>query len=579
MKQYSLLVILLLCLAAALSAQATNLIISEYVEGSSYQKALEIFNGTGGDVDLSTVSLKKQTNGAGAFGSELVLSGILANNDVYVIVNSSTGGTNLVGQPFVDLATTSQAVNFNGNDAVALFRGGVMLDVVGIVDQVEIWGADMTLVRNSNIASPTTVFNIAEWTSYPINTFSYLGAHTFTGGTTDPTIIVSVPNTAVTWYFGYTYTIGWSSANITGNVSIGLMNGDDILYYIEGSNTNSGSYSWTIPNTITAGNQFRIKIATMDGTVSDVSDAFFSIMELPVTNLASIADLRNSTADGTTIYRVTNDVVLTYQQTYRFKKYFQDTSGAIEIDDFNGVITTPLQIGDAVANLTGTLSTYHNLLQLTPFANVPAPTSSGNDVNSPVVTINELTTNFDAHESELIYINNVTFLDTSTPFATGIAYNISDPTGQMVFRTNFYEADYIGQAIPTGAFQMRVITTQYDDGLQVTARSLADFSPVANEDDTNTAEVPLLISIYPNPFTGNTNIMFTSKTAEPVAIGIYNLRGQLVRALTSLQTKAGQNSLNWDGKDGQGKPAAPGIYFYNMKGGRYTSTKKMVLLK
>ena len=114
MKQHLILMILLFSMAGMLSAQATNLIISEYVEGSSYQKAIEIFNGTGAPVDLSTVSLKKQTNGAGTFGSELILSGTLANNDVYVIVNSTSGGTNLAGQPYVDLATTSQAVNFNG---------------------------------------------------------------------------------------------------------------------------------------------------------------------------------------------------------------------------------------------------------------------------------------------------------------------------------------------------------------------------------------------------------------------------------------------------------------------------------
>ncbi|MBM4399266.1 MAG: lamin tail domain-containing protein, partial [Candidatus Cloacimonetes bacterium] len=210
MKIQSIMILILISTSTILSAQATNLIISEYVEGTSYQKAIEIFNGTGAPVDLSTVSLKKQTNGAGAFGSELVLSGTLANNDVFVIVNSSTGGTNLVGQPFVDLATTSQAVNFNGNDAVALFRNGVMIDVVGIVDQVENWGYDATFVRNSNVASPTTNFNMTEWAAHSVNTFSYLGTHTFTGGSTDPIIIVSNPNNAVTWYLGQTYNIEWS---------------------------------------------------------------------------------------------------------------------------------------------------------------------------------------------------------------------------------------------------------------------------------------------------------------------------------------------------------------------------------
>jgi hypothetical protein len=286
MKLRSLILFIMLGLAAMLSAQATNLLISEYVEGTSYQKAIEIFNGTGAAVDLSTVSLKKQTNGTGAFGNELVLSGNLANNDVFVIVNSSSGGTNLAGEPYVDLATTSQAVNFNGNDAVALFRNGVMIDVVGIVDDPTVWGQDMTLVRNSNIASPTTNFSWDEWTQYPVNTFTYLGSHTFTGGSTDPVIIVSTPNTAVTWYLEQTYSIGWSSANITGNVKIELIN-VDVPTTLAASVENTGSWNWEIPATQAVGNQFKIKISTLDDSVSDMSDEFFTIEELPVTNYST----------------------------------------------------------------------------------------------------------------------------------------------------------------------------------------------------------------------------------------------------------------------------------------------------
>src|SRR5690606_32704155 len=56
---------------------ATDLFISEYVEGSSFNKGIELYNGTGAAVDLSNYSLLKQTNGAGDYGSELTLSGTL----------------------------------------------------------------------------------------------------------------------------------------------------------------------------------------------------------------------------------------------------------------------------------------------------------------------------------------------------------------------------------------------------------------------------------------------------------------------------------------------------------------------
>jgi hypothetical protein len=578
MKLQSLLLLVLLTLTGLLSAQATNLMISEYVEGTSYQKAIEIFNGTGAAVDLSTVSLKKQTNGAGAFGSELVLSGTLANNDVYVIVNSTSGGTNLVGQLFVDLATTSQAVNFNGNDAVGLFRNGVMIDVVGFVDQVEVWGQDMTLVRNANVASPITTFNLTEWTQYPVNTFEYLGTHTFTGGTTEPTIIITYPNTAVTWYLGQAYTITWSGANFEGNINIGIMNGD-VLSIIEGSDTNDGSYTYTVPLNYATGNQFRIRIGAVNGATADTSDTYFSIIELPITDVATIAQLRAATPDGTTIYRVTGDAILTYQQTYRFKKYFQDESGGIEVDDPNGIVTTTYQIGDAVSNLMGTLSVYSNLLQFTPFANFPAPSSSGNPIVPVVITIADLLANFDANESRLMQINNASFVDAVSPFATGLNYTISDGTGQIVFRTSFYEADYIGQEIPPGEFNLIGITTQYIDAYQITARSMTDFSPVAVEDEHNQNIAIELKRCYPNPFTQSTRISYSLKSPQRVSIEIYNTKGQLVRALMADNNQTGNNDLVWDAKDKSGNQVSAGVYLFKLISGRFTSSKKAILLK
>lgn len=578
MKQHLILMILLFSMAGMLSAQATNLIISEYVEGSSYQKAIEIFNGTGAPVDLSTVSLKKQTNGAGTFGSELILSGTLANNDVYVIVNSTSGGTNLAEQPYVDLATTSQAVNFNGNDAVGLFRNGVMIDVVGIVDQVDVWGADMTLIRNPNIASPSTVFSFNDWTQHPQNYFTDLGLHTFTGGTTDPFIMITYPNTAVTWYYGQTYTITWTSGNFDGNVNIGIMNGDN-LSIIDGSTTNNGSYNFTASTNWPAGNQYRVRIGAVNGAAADTSDAYFSIMELPVTDVATLAQLRSSNPDGTTIYRVTGESILTYQQTYRHKKWFQDATGAIEVDDYDGTVTTQYQIGDAVPGIIGTLNIYHNMLQLVPFANFPAASSSGNAIDSPIVTVNDLNTSFENYESRLVYINNASFLDTSTPFATGTVYNVSDGTGQIAFRTNFFEADYIGQTIPSGPINMRVITTQYDDTYQITARALADFTPVANNDELIDAPVMVSPFNYPNPFRASTTISYQAKIAAETEISIYNTKGQLVRHLNSNSVKTGVNSLVWDSQDENGNHVPAGIYLYNIKNGKYTSSGKMILVK
>jgi predicted extracellular nuclease len=68
---------------------ASDLFFSEYIEGSSNNKALEIFNGTGSTVDLSAYSVELYTNGSTTVGNKVTLSGSLANNAVYIIANSS----------------------------------------------------------------------------------------------------------------------------------------------------------------------------------------------------------------------------------------------------------------------------------------------------------------------------------------------------------------------------------------------------------------------------------------------------------------------------------------------------------
>lgn len=163
---------------------ASELFISEYIEGSSYNKGLEIANFTGSTVDLSQYSLFKQTNGSGAWGSELALSGTLADGDVYVIVHSSASATM---QAVADISTGSGPMSFNGNDPIALFKNGSLIDLLGTFNDASNFAQDVTLVRKSSVASPNMTYTVGEWDQYGMNTFDYLGSHTFDGGSSTPT--------------------------------------------------------------------------------------------------------------------------------------------------------------------------------------------------------------------------------------------------------------------------------------------------------------------------------------------------------------------------------------------------------
>ena len=156
-----------------------DLLISEYVEGTSNNKAVEIFNGTGASVDLAAGSyaVRLYANGTNAPSATINLTGTLANGDVFVVANPSANATILA-----QADQTSGSLTFNGNDACALSKGGVNLDVVGTIGVNVTNLADVTKVRLSSVAAGNTTYTPAEWTDYAVDTLGYLGSHVFGGG-------------------------------------------------------------------------------------------------------------------------------------------------------------------------------------------------------------------------------------------------------------------------------------------------------------------------------------------------------------------------------------------------------------
>lgn len=169
-------------LPALLSAQATDLFISEYVEQGG-DKYIEIFNGTGASVDLSPYRVELYSNGNSSAGSGFDLSSAsssLADGGVIVLANSSSTA-------YSGPVTTSGAINFNGDDAFALLKNGAVIDVIGVIGVRNNIFEDLSLRRLETVESPVTVFDSSEWTEFAPPDYSNLGTHTFTGvGEPDP---------------------------------------------------------------------------------------------------------------------------------------------------------------------------------------------------------------------------------------------------------------------------------------------------------------------------------------------------------------------------------------------------------
>lgn len=171
----------------ALPALGQGVFISEYIEGSSNNKAIEIFNGTGAPVNMSNYQIRMYFNGNPASTLNITLAGLLAPGDVYVLAHSSASGA---------IAAQADQFNgagwFNGDDAVALYHvpSATIVDVVGQIgfDPGTEWGSGLTSTADNTLRRKLSVltgdpngsdpFNPAtEWDGFATDTFTDLGSH------------------------------------------------------------------------------------------------------------------------------------------------------------------------------------------------------------------------------------------------------------------------------------------------------------------------------------------------------------------------------------------------------------------
>lgn len=205
-KIFTFILILAITLAAlpqqpVRAATPTELFFSEYIEGSSNNKALEIYNGTGSAINLGTggYSIFMSFNG-GTSTFTISLTGTIANGDVYVVAPTNANATILAAAD-----QTAGTAWFNGDDAVLLRKGATVIDAFGQVgfDPGTQWtggGENDTLRRASTIctgdSNSSDAFDASlEWELFAQDTFGGLGTHTANCSAPDvaPTVTSSYP--------------------------------------------------------------------------------------------------------------------------------------------------------------------------------------------------------------------------------------------------------------------------------------------------------------------------------------------------------------------------------------------------
>ena len=172
---------------------------------------------------------------------------------------------------------------------------------------------------------------------------------------------------------------------------------------------------------------------------------------------------------------------------------------------------------------------------------------------------------------------------------TWINITISDPSKIVFwdFKNEQVDAELTVPGIPTcHAFSQdgKTMAVGMVDGSVRLYKWTGESVLSAPAKETERSQPTALLSNYPNPFNPETWIPYQLSEAAEVTVTIHSLDGKLVRTLELGQVPAGAHSdkgraAYWDGRNAAGEPVASGVYFYTLKAGEFSATRKMVIRK
>ncbi len=545
--------------------------------------------------DLSLYGFGAANNGEGTDGEEVTFSGSASAGDfIYVAYEGSNPGAFMtyfgITPDYLDFAA-----NVNGDDALELFFNGGVIDTFGDINvdgTGEPWEyMDGWAYRIDGSGPDGATFTLANW--------SFSGANAVDGCTTNagcssvfpagtysttanPSLALSdAPPSGSTITLseeGVNATIDFITTNFVMSNDSGGCNSDSsgdgyIVWDGEDTGTNmevdsgciftsNDGFEYAITG-LSVGNTYLLTAELVDNSGSSLVPAVtytLTVIIAAYVEVANLAALRAGTVDDEIFYKVTGEVINTYSRASRNQKYFQDATGGILIDDDDFEISTAYNAGDGVTNIRGHLVLFNGLFELVPTeADWGVATSTGNDITPPVVTLASIIASLGTYESKLVRINSVTFADGNgaATFANAVNYDIDDGTAST-FRTNFSEADYIGELIPTGSTSFAAIVGNFNGTPQVTARSLSDLTLSVGDKSLN------VFAVFPNPTSlGFVNII--SKNNETITANVFDVLGKQVMSREVTNNKLDVSSLN------------AGVYFMKLTQNNATITKKLVI--
>ncbi len=554
---------------------AGGLFFSEYCEGSSSNKYVEIYNATGADVDLSTVTVKAFTNGASTPNYTFPCTGTLLDGDVYVIRNS---GANATIQAFSDAIST--ITYYNGDDALTLEVNGVTVDMIGFVgiDPGSSWlfgtdasgGVDNTCVRNSNVCDGFIPVNLTdwntngapEWTVYAMDTFSYGGSHTaFCGGGNAPPVIGAISYLPNPVSAGDLMCFDATITDSDGSVSLA------VLHY----GTTPGSLTNSLPLDPIAGNHFvtntpitapaacqnlYYKVEAMDDLNAT---AFSGEFAAPVLCELTIPEIQGgvSTSPYVGLVVTTEGQVSVVQSSTSM--FIQDDNGPWHGIQVYGAHPGVLE-GDMI-RVTGSILEYNGFTEIAGSLTIEVLATPG-----PLTIVPQLITVGQAlaedYEGVLVRVENTTCVGSVDPNTY-----VSDGDQILVYAPGFTGEE-------DACYNVTGVRYAYQGTAEIAIRTLADITSCGVVEGRDELKTFALGQAFPNPFNPSAQISFSLDRTADARLSVYNVIGQEVAVLVDGLLESGAHVVTFDAAN-----LPSGLYFYNLQSAGRQLTGKLTLVR
>ena len=560
---------------------------SEWAEGTSSNKYIEIYNGTGGEIDLSVYKISACSNGCNTegewdFPDQVIFDAgtMVAAGDVFVLAHP------LADQIILDQADNTSFIYMgNGNDAVGLVSAttGFIVDLIGDMsnsppDAWDVAGTssatnEQTIVRKPSVLNGNTDWatsagtdaSNSEWLVFDQNVWDNLGFHN--QGVDAPSVTIS----SISPVFLTDQTEIEFSAEVTvptGSVSSVVVKygtNDQLVNEAEMYQDNGDIWDGTIP--AQQGNialQMRV-FATSSEDVEGQSAVVKRV--IASSSPSQIADLYSSQSSDELvtikgIVTIGGSGLLHPTQT---KAYVQDESGrGLQLFDSN--LIDGLDRGDEV-EVVGYTGLHETTYQIKDFEF--RELSSGNDLPEPIIVSATQANSSDYEGTMISLVGTVTDMPV---IANMTNLEIDNETNVVIWNTTGVDVSslnigYRGQFIGVGS--------KFGDNFQLLVCYDSDISTVVGIDlDDIIASKFTLLPAYPNPFNPITNISFVVDKPSEVSLKIFDVNGKLVQVINSKMYQLGVHNLQWNASN-----LSSGMYFIHMLNGADRHTQKVMLLK